>query len=789
MRVAHLSDLHLGFRAFPRAERGRNLRERDVGEAFRRAMQEVARLRPEAVLLTGDLFDRPDPHPSAYLALQRGLGQLRQQLPAAPILAIAGARDTPLHPAESGPVAWLDGLPGVEAAAGAPRSVRVRSLGLHALLVPHRALASPPWPELRPDPEARWNLLLLRGLPVGAVGEDHTPPPVPLDPRGWSYIAVGGPHAPGGSVGAEGWAGALERPEHDPWAAGLEERGFLTIDLESGSREFHPLPGRPIVDLASVRVERETPADGARRLRDLLEGTPGGVEGKLVRIRLRGDILDPRQGIGDGLLSALLSRTAHVAFDLAGPGPGPAPRTRGGAPPLPVPHPSIALRAPGGEWEALGQAGPTPVLLTASSGAERRAVASALVRGPEGGDDETGIALRLQLPLAPHPVTERILGERGSPEQLVARALDAARTAGARSPAEGADREAVGLEEDRGAPEGSRSSGEPGVDPLDQQARALAELRADAVEAAGDLEFRALEWARERQEADSRLLACRDRARELRERLRRVGEEGGEAICPTCQRPLGDASEGVRIRLGEEWDAVVQDGRWWKRRREQLEEKPEGLRRLEEEVLRRHAAVEAESEALERARERRRVERAASTHDPVPVSGDGSGREGDASGPRHLVLLDEEDPELRPVLREAVNVAAALSGGRVCTIRVRDGRLVLGGPSGIRWTPEGEDLVLLGVALRVALTRLLTAPLDPLVLAETAESGSEGILVPFLELAPALLPDRPVLVVAPPGILERSRGAFRAAWHFERDQAGRWSHRELPAGEPRLRFD
>ena len=49
MIVAHLSDLHLGFRAYGQVEDGANLRERDIAAAFERASQEVARVHPDLV--------------------------------------------------------------------------------------------------------------------------------------------------------------------------------------------------------------------------------------------------------------------------------------------------------------------------------------------------------------------------------------------------------------------------------------------------------------------------------------------------------------------------------------------------------------------------------------------------------------------------------------------------------------------------------------------------------------------------------------------------------------------
>ena len=114
MRLVHLSDLHLGFRAYFHLERGWNRRERDIGAAFRAALEEAARLRPGLVLITGDVFDGPNPPSTAFLTLHRVLSRLRRRLPAVPVLIIAGERDSPRSPADPGPVAVLDSLPGVE---------------------------------------------------------------------------------------------------------------------------------------------------------------------------------------------------------------------------------------------------------------------------------------------------------------------------------------------------------------------------------------------------------------------------------------------------------------------------------------------------------------------------------------------------------------------------------------------------------------------------------------------------------------------------------------------------
>jgi exonuclease SbcD len=72
MRIAHLSDVHLGYRAYSRTnEHGMNQREHDVLQAFGRALRAILRAAPDLVLITGDLFHsvrRPTPALSLPIA-------------------------------------------------------------------------------------------------------------------------------------------------------------------------------------------------------------------------------------------------------------------------------------------------------------------------------------------------------------------------------------------------------------------------------------------------------------------------------------------------------------------------------------------------------------------------------------------------------------------------------------------------------------------------------------------------------------------------------------------------
>jgi hypothetical protein len=248
--------------------------------------------------------------------------------------------------------------------------------------------------------------------------------------------------------------------------------------------------------------------------------------------------------------------------------------------------------------------------------------------------------------------------------------------------------------------------------------RELRDLRAEWAEVTGDVEQASMDWLRERQDAETQLLAYRDRARELKARLAQIQAGGPDAPCPTCGRPLADHLKDVRVQLREEWESVVQDGRWWKRRREQLEGKPEHLRGLEGRGVRVSAAVESGAERVERVRAR--IRELEATLQP-PASADPESPEARALA----VLADElRGAALARVLREAGRLAERITAGRVLWIRAAEHGPVAEGvfPGGV---PLARDRAAVELACRLAAARLAReagAPLQGMVVGESLES-------------------------------------------------------------------
>ena len=72
MKLVHLADLHLGYRAYGRiTPQGLNIRERDVIKTFKETLDRVAEINPDVVIVAGDVFHRPRPgNTSIFLAIK-----------------------------------------------------------------------------------------------------------------------------------------------------------------------------------------------------------------------------------------------------------------------------------------------------------------------------------------------------------------------------------------------------------------------------------------------------------------------------------------------------------------------------------------------------------------------------------------------------------------------------------------------------------------------------------------------------------------------------------------------
>ncbi|MFL5539210.1 MAG: exonuclease SbcCD subunit D [Longimicrobiaceae bacterium] len=292
MKIAHLADLHLGYRAYHRStSRGVNQREADVADAFRRAVAQVAALRPDLVLIAGDVFHTVRPSNTAIAEAFRQLSVLTGRLPGVPVVMIAGNHDSP-RSADTGNILCLfREIENVHVVFEECRPVKLPELDASVLCMPHVSLAVDHETVIEPDPKAKHNLLLLHAEVTDQDGEPRyrsefggaQVPETAIRPKAWTYVALGHHHMAAALAPNAWYAGAVERTSAFIWQE-KTPKGFLLYDTETEHADFHEVETRALVDLPWIEAKGLSAAEIDERIRQSVEGLEGGIEGKIVRL-------------------------------------------------------------------------------------------------------------------------------------------------------------------------------------------------------------------------------------------------------------------------------------------------------------------------------------------------------------------------------------------------------------------------------------------------------------------------------------------------------------------------
>jgi DNA repair exonuclease SbcCD nuclease subunit len=326
VKLAHMADLHLGFRAFARTTaHGMNQREADVALALRRVVDDLLVQRPDVVVIAGDVFHSVRPTNSAVLHLFQQLQRLRCTLPATRVIIIAGDHDTPRTSAETFILPLYQAL-GVDVALLEPIVVECEAPMLwraRITAVPRAAVTRIP----EPTPGAVINVLVTHG-DVPGYGDPHPQwkidPGVLVEPD-WDYIALGHYHV-STQVGPRAWySGAIEYASTDPWGEsrkqaelGLPGKGYLLVDLPGGDPVFRSIePARPYADLAPIDASGLSAADIDAAIADRLAGV--AIDGAVIRLTVREISKDARHHLNFAQLREWRHKALHFQLELQRP--------------------------------------------------------------------------------------------------------------------------------------------------------------------------------------------------------------------------------------------------------------------------------------------------------------------------------------------------------------------------------------------------------------------------------------------------------------------------------------
>jgi len=307
VKLAHLADLHLGFRQFDRqTSRGTNQREADIAEACRRAVDDLLEQRPDLIVIAGDIFHSVRPTNAAILFFFRELHRLRSGLPATPVVAVAGEHDTP-HSRETATILRLYEALGVDIAIEEPRRIVFPKLDCAVLAVPHQALEQAERPALRPEVGGpTLNVLLTHGK-AGGLGEERGTIEYggaeltreALAPEKWDYIALGHYHT-AQSIAANAWySGSLEYLPPNPWgqiqdeaalrhaknAKAIAGKGYLIVELPGARVTLRPIgPARRHLDLPAIQGAGLNAKELDAQIAERVNASKPPIDDQIVRL-------------------------------------------------------------------------------------------------------------------------------------------------------------------------------------------------------------------------------------------------------------------------------------------------------------------------------------------------------------------------------------------------------------------------------------------------------------------------------------------------------------------------
>lgn len=335
MKLAHLADLHLGFRQYHRqTPAGINQREADTALAFRQAVDGVLAARPDVIVVAGDLFHSVRPTNAAIVFAFQQFQRLRAGLPDAPIVLIAGNHDTP-RSTETGSILRLFDELGVDVATHEARRFSYPRLALSVLAVPHEALVQPERPVLKPDGSARYEVLVAHGEVDGVFPADRSTVeyggavvrPEEFAPGEWSYVAFGHYHVQT-PLGPRAWySGALEYVSTNPWGElreeadkGIAGKAWLLVDLDSGVATSQKIvPARRVLDLPRLDGTDLAPDELQAAITARVTAVPGGIEDQVVRLVVTGVPRHIGRQLDHAVLRAWKAGALHFQLDLRRP--------------------------------------------------------------------------------------------------------------------------------------------------------------------------------------------------------------------------------------------------------------------------------------------------------------------------------------------------------------------------------------------------------------------------------------------------------------------------------------
>lgn len=315
MRIAHLSDTHLGFSAYSKLDpaEGVNQREMDVYRAFEQAVDKILELKPDLVVHSGDLFDQVRPQNRAIdFALRQLLRLSEAQIET---IVISGNHSTP-RLRETGSIFRIfEHLAHVHPL-HEPGAKSVVLGDATVVAIPHSAnpTLSSTLEKIEPSRSTKHNILVLHAGVTGPQTykmDEFNEQTVPLDALAdkWDYVALGHYHEHRRLGDGIYYSGSTERLGFGEVA---QKKGFVEVNLEGGDVRFHALKIRDMLDLESLDAAGMASTEIIREARERVSGA--SIDERIVRLSISNVAADAYRSLDVAGIKRL--GTAALHFEL-----------------------------------------------------------------------------------------------------------------------------------------------------------------------------------------------------------------------------------------------------------------------------------------------------------------------------------------------------------------------------------------------------------------------------------------------------------------------------------------
>lgn len=275
MKIAHLSDTHLGYYAYGKTAQGKlNQREVDVVTTFKKCLDSIQERDPDLVVHTGDFFHVVRPSNYSLIAAYKLLSAFQNKRMGKPFVIIGGNHDTPQSAESTNILRLFDDIEGVYVETEAARTLEVGDAAV--LCLPNKCMRKRENVSWAP-PKAKHPILLLHGLAQETKLERFDFEVREARAEDWTYVGMGDFHIHQSYGPNIAYAGSTEFTSTNIWEESSRPKGWVWFDSEVGQLEHVSIPTRPVIDLPPI---------------DALDLTAEQLGSKLVdQARWPGDIL------------------------------------------------------------------------------------------------------------------------------------------------------------------------------------------------------------------------------------------------------------------------------------------------------------------------------------------------------------------------------------------------------------------------------------------------------------------------------------------------------------------